>query len=81
MLNVSDEPFPITNVWKAVKLKIYVRPNSWDAYMTALYDEYGEKITLSINPKNFIKELQATTWQEYRDKHLEKGAEVKVFHL
>ena len=65
---------------KVIKLKIYVRPNSWDAYMTA-FDGHGEKITLSIDPKKFIKELQDTSWQEYRDEHLEQGADVQVFHL
>ncbi len=65
---------------KIIKLEIYVRPNSWDAYMTA-FDEQGEKITLSIDPKKFIKALQDTSWQDYRDKHLEQGASVQVFHL
>lgn len=65
---------------KIIKLKIYVRPNSWNAYMTA-FDEQGEKITISIDPKKFIKELQDTSWQEYRDEHLEQNANVQVFHL
>ena len=41
----------------------------------------GNKITISIDPKKFIKELQDTSWQEYRDEHLEQNANVQVFHL
>ena len=64
---------------KNIKVKIYVRSNSWDAYLTAV-DEHGQKIAVSINPENFIG-AEDTTWQEYRDDFIETGDDVQVFHL
>lgn len=64
---------------KVLKVKIYVRSNSWDAYMVAI-DDTGSKITLSINPDNFIG-AEDTTWEEYREDMEEEGAIIEVYHL
>ena len=63
---------------KVITVTIYVRSNSWDAYMVAL--DNGSKITMSINPKNFIG-AENTTWEEYKEEQEKYGAIVEVFHL
>tara|TARA_B110000037_G_scaffold20916_1_gene22846 strand:- start:473 stop:694 length:222 start_codon:yes stop_codon:yes gene_type:complete len=64
---------------KVITVIIYVRSSSWDAYMVAV-NEYGSKITLSINPKNFIG-AENTTWEDYKEEQEEYGAIVEVVHL
>ena len=60
------------------KVKIYVRKNTWDAYIVS-DDGYGAPITISVNKNNMDENIYATGWEAYRDKQIDSGATVETY--
>jgi len=63
------------------KVKVYVRPKSWDAYILA-DDGISAVITVPLNKNNMDEDIYLAGWEAYTDKWKEnKDAQVQVYHL